>query len=96
MELSSALFLADCYLCGKEKKIKGKGNFLKLKDKLCQSCSNSISRGGLGNVYPVSGFKCCGGCKQLKPLKDFYFYQEKNRYHSLCNSCKKEVFKKYH
>lgn len=95
MENLLSLKKSFCPICQKEKIYKTKSGYNKHKNSPCKSCSNSIKNGGTGNVRPIEGSKKCICCKELKPLSEFYEYKNKNRYHSLCNECKKEKFKQY-
>ena len=95
MELDKQVFTANCPLCNKEKIYKSSKTYIKCKNKPCKSCSNSIQKGGSGNVRPIGKEKTCACCKNVKPLNEFFFYEEKKRYHSLCFDCKKEKFKSY-
>jgi len=88
-------FSAQCKICKKPKVYKSKQGLMKCKDKPCRSCSNSLQRGGKGDVKPTDGYKKCAGCGVKKKLAAFHFYKDKGYYHSLCNVCKKEAFKLY-
>jgi hypothetical protein len=88
-------FEANCTICGSLKSYKSIKTFNICKDLPCLSCSNSIQRGGTGNVKTVDGNKKCSTCKETKPIEEFYFYKNKNRHLTICLNCKKENFKKY-
>jgi len=97
MSIIQKIELAYCPICGCEKRYKTIQGYNRHKNSPCKSCSNSIKNGGSGNVAPVSGNKKCAHCNEIKVLSDFYKYKNKDkiRYHSICDNCKKEVFKKY-
>lgn len=83
-----------CKLCGKIRYYKSKAGFARGKDKLCKSCSNSITQGGSGFVRPVEGKRLCGKCKQILPENKFTLYKDGRR-HAYCKPCKSEHFKHY-
>lgn len=45
-------------------------------------------------MFPISGRKVCFVCKTDKDLSEFTQYAD-GHYHSYCNECKKETFRKY-
>ena len=83
-----------CNLCGKIRYFKSKSGFIRAKNTICRSCSNSISSGGSGFVRPVEGMRLCGKCKHILPEEHFKLYKDGRR-HAYCNSCKSAHFKNY-
>ena len=95
LTMSNTTYEAVCIICNKIKTYSSLSSYKKCKDSPCKSCSNSISRGGNGNVNQVNGYKKCIGCNESKPVSDYHYYNKEKRYHSFCNECKKEKFKHY-
>jgi hypothetical protein len=83
-----------CKLCGKIRYFKSISGYKRGKDKLCKSCSNSITLGGSGFVRPVDGKRLCGKCKEVLPEENFTLYKDGRR-HAYCKPCKSEHFKHY-
>lgn len=84
-----------CPVCDKLRVYKTKNGWQKGAERPCKSCSNSICRGGKGNVLPLNGVKVCFRCKIEKSKAEFYWHPSKKRYHSLCNQCKLLSFREY-
>lgn len=67
----------------------------KHKNSPCRSCSNSIQKGGVGQVHSMSGEKKCARCKRYKPLDDYTWVNAKRGYHGYCNECRKAHLRQY-
>jgi hypothetical protein len=93
--MSNTTYEAICKICKKVKTYNSLSSYKKCKDSPCKSCSNSISRGGNGNVSQVNGLKTCISCNESKDVSNFHYYSKEKRYHSFCNDCKKEKFRSY-
>lgn len=83
-----------CKSCQSIRIFKTKNGFVKGENKVCRSCSNSISRGGTGNVKVHNNKKKCFACQEIRNIDEFYIYKNGN-VHSECQKCKLERFRKY-
>ena len=83
-----------CKMCGSIRVFKTQSGFTKGENKLCRSCTNSITGGGTGNVKIKNGNKKCFACEQILNINEFYIYKNGHA-HSECQKCKLERFKKY-
>lgn len=93
--LSDVRYGLPCPICNTLRKYKSKAFFIKAKKSNipCRSCSNSIQRGGKGNLYQGDN-KICSKCNTSKPLVDFFKYTA--GYHSsCCKECSSSISKEY-
>lgn len=87
--------VSPCPVCGREKIYKTKNSYRASKHKPCRSCAQSLSRGGEGIKYDVSGNRQCKGCEEYLPLESFYIKEGSRLGTTLCKVCSNGVSKEY-